>query len=109
MKQLITALVLSLSITASVTANPIITGEKPANCTTDKFDGGKDELVISADLKTGNASLSFKADKAGKGMVMVFDEAGNVVLKQPVKLTAGKNKINISNLAGLKDATTLFA
>ena len=103
MKQLITALVLSFSITASITANPIVTDKTPARHVHDKYEGGKDELVILPNPKTGTALLSFKAEKAGKGMVVVFDESGNIVLKQQVKLAAGKNKININNFTSLEE------
>ncbi len=103
MKQLITALVLSLSITASLTANPVITGKKPIKSAIDAREGGKDELVILPNPKTGSAIISFKAEKSCKGMVIVFDEAGNVVMKQPVKLAAGKNKININNFTALEE------
>jgi len=103
MKQLITALVLGLSITASLSANPVIADNKPAKPAIDKNNGDRDELVIVPNPKTGSALLSFKAEKASKGMVMVFNEAGNIVLKQPVKLAAGKNKINLSCFTNLEE------
>ena len=103
MKQLITALVLSLSITTISTANPVITFKSPATHFTDKYAGGKDELLIVPNLKTGAASISFKAVKACKGMVIIFNEAGDIVLKQQVKMTAGKNKINLNNFTSLKE------
>jgi methionine-rich copper-binding protein CopC len=102
MKQLITALVLSLSITAFLTAHPVITDNKPAKPAVDKR-GGKYELVILPNPKTGSVLISFKAEKPGKGMVIVFDDTGNIVLKQQVKLAAGKNKININNFTNLEE------
>jgi len=102
MKQLITALVLSLSITATICANPLFIDKNPAHRNT-KFEGGKDELSILPNPKTGNALLGFKADRASKGVVMVFDESGKVVLKQPVVLASGKNKININSFTNLQE------
>ncbi len=105
MKQLIAALVLSFSITATVSANSIQINQLPlrADRDTSKFEGGKDELAISPNTKTGSALLTFKADKEGKGTVIVFNEAGKIVLKQPVKLLAGQNKINVHQLTNLEE------
>ena len=103
MKQLITALILILSITGSLTANPVITDKKTVPLVVDTRDGGKDELIIFPNPKTGSATISFKSEKASKGTVFVFDEAGNVVFKQSVKLAIGKNKINLSNFTNLEE------
>ena len=100
MKQLITALVLSLSITAASATNPTMTIKKPARIL---YEEGKEELVIVPNLKTGVAVISFKAEKASKGVIFVFNEAGNVVLKQPVKIIDGKNKLSLNNFTSLPE------
>lgn len=103
MKQFITALVISLSLTASATSNPVLSDKTPAKNTLHKHEGRKDELIVLPNPKTGNPLVSFKSDKAGKGIIVVLDESGNTVLKQQVKLTAGKNKISINNSASLQE------
>jgi hypothetical protein len=103
MKHLITALVLSLSITTSLTANPVLTDKKTVSTVDDTRSGAKDELLILPNPKTGSAIISFKAEKASKGMIFIYDEAGNVVLKQQVKLAVGKNKINLNNFTNLEE------
>ena len=102
MKQLITLMVIIFTIANSATANPAFDDKKPT--THSRFpEDVKDQLLVTPNPKTGNAQVSFTSEKAGKGMIVVLDEAGNTVLKQQVTLAEGKNKINVNNFINLEE------
>ncbi len=100
MKQLITLAAICLLLAAASSANPVF-HDKPAKRTV--IDDGKKDFQVLANYKTGSATVSFIADKAGKGTIVVLNEDGAAVIKQPVKLTEGKNKIDISNFTNLSE------
>lgn len=60
-------------------------------------------LFTPADLKHGNALVKFTIQKAGKGTLVVIDESGITVLKQPLMLVAGKNNQTINNISRLNE------
>ena len=101
MKQLITLAAISLMIATTATANPLFNDKKPAKHKNN--DDGKKEFHVMPNFKTGNATVSFKSDKAGKATIVVLNEDGNTVIKQAVKLTEGKNKIDINNFTSLEE------
>lgn len=102
MKQLITLLVVVFTIAGSITANPTSEDKKPA--ARSRFpEDVKNQLLVTPNPKTGDALVKFNSEKAGKGMIIVLDEAGNTVLKQRVVLLEGKNKINLNNFVNLAE------
>lgn len=60
-------------------------------------------FLNSADLKPVNGHVNFTIQKAGKGTLVVVDESGITVLKQPLMLIAGKNSITINNISSLNE------
>ncbi len=100
MKQLIALAATCIMFAAASSANPVFHDKKPANKIND--DGKKDFQVLP-NYKTGNATVSFKANKAGKATIVVLNEDGSTVIKQEVKLVEGKNKIDISNFTSLAE------
>lgn len=104
MKQSIATLVIALFVTTSLFANPIATESILVNHINITNDEGK-KLVVVPNLKTGNATINFSAEKAGKGLVVVEDQAGNIVSKQKVVLEPGMNKININNFTNLDEGS----
>jgi hypothetical protein len=107
MKQIITTLVICLSIT-SVNAsrlfnNPILKNQLNVTAPDNNFDRGKNTLIIVPNPRTGDIQVSFKAEKAGKATIVVLDESGTTVLKQKVQLVVGKNNININNFSDLAE------
>ena len=101
MKQLITLAATCLLLAAASSANPLSNDKKPAKHKNN--DDGKKEFRVMPNFKTGNATVSFKSDKAGKATIVVLNEDGNTVIKQAVKLTEGKNKIDINNFTSLEE------
>jgi hypothetical protein len=102
MKQLITLAAICFLLAAASSANPILNDTKPARHHTNN-DDGKREIQVSPNPKTGNALVSFKAEKAGNAVIVVLNESGATVIKQQVKLAEGKNKIDISNFTSLQE------
>lgn len=102
MKQLIVLAATCFLLAASSSANSISSDKKPVKHHKNNDDGKKYFLVLP-NYKTGNATVSFKADKGGKATIVVLDENGSTVIKQPVNITGGKNKIDISNFTSLKE------
>ncbi len=101
MKQLIALAAICLLLAAASSANPLLNDKKPAKHK--PIDDGKKEFLVMPDYKTGNATVSFKSDKAGKATIVVLNEDGNMVIKQEVKLLEGKNKIGINNFTSLQE------
>lgn len=101
MKQLITLAAICLLLAAASSATPVFHDKKPIK--NKVIDDGKKDFQVLANYKTGNATVSFKAEKAGKGTIVVLNEDGAAVIKQSVKLTEGKNKIDISNFTNLAE------
>jgi methionine-rich copper-binding protein CopC len=101
MKQLIALAAICLLLAAASSANPLLNDKNPAK--NKPVDDGKKEFLVLPDYKTGNATVSFKADKAGKATIVVLNEDGNTVIKQEVKLVEGKNKIGINNFTNLQE------
>ena len=102
MKQLITLAAICLLLAAASSANPLFNDKKPVKHHKINDDGKKEFLVLP-NAKTGNATVSFKSDKAGKATIVVLNEDGNTVIKQSVKLVEGKNKIDVSNFTNLEE------
>lgn len=102
MKQFITLLAIIFTIATTATARPISDDKNPS-VRSKRFNDEKHELKLSPNPKTGNVLVSFTAEKNGKGMIVVLDEAGNTVLKQPVTIAEGKNKINVNNFINLEE------
>lgn len=101
MKQLITLAALCFLFMAA-SASPMSHDKKPAKHHKNIDDGKKDFLVLP-NYKTGNATVSFKADRAGKATIVVLNEDGSTVIKQQVKIVEGKNKIDIGNFTSLAE------
>lgn len=101
MKQLIALAAICLMLAAASSANPTFNDKKPAKHKSN--DEGRKDFQVLPDLKTGNATVSFNSDKAGKGTIVVLNEDGVTVIKQAVKLSEGKNKIGISKFTTLEE------
>jgi hypothetical protein len=101
MKQLIALAAICLMLAAASSANPVFNDKNPAKHKSN--DDGRKDFQVLPNFKTGNATVSFKSDKAGKATIVVLNEDGNTVIKQAVKLTEGKNKIDISNFTTLEE------
>ncbi len=102
MKQLITLMAITVFIATATTATPAFDDKKPAGRSRFPEDI-KYGLKVSPNLKTGNAIVTFTSEKTGKGMIVVLNEEGNIVLKQQVTLEEGKNKINVNNFIDLAE------
>jgi hypothetical protein len=107
MKQIITTLVICLTITTvnagGFSTNPILKNTSNTTLPDNTFDRGKRALVVLPNPKTGDILVSFKAERAGRGTIVVLDESGTTVLKQKVQLVAGKNSININKFNDLAE------
>jgi len=101
MKQLLLLAAICILLAAASSANPVFNDKKPAKHKT--TDDGRKDFQVLPDYKTGNASVTFTAGKAGKGTIVVLDEDGKTVITKPVKLIDGKNKIGISNFTSLAE------
>lgn len=102
MKQLITLAAICLLLVAASSASSLSHDKKPSKHHKNIDDGKKDFQVLP-NYKTGNATVSFKADKAGKATIVVLNEDGSTVIKKQVKITEGKNKIDINNFTNLEE------
>lgn len=102
MKQLILLAALCVLMGAAASANSLIDDKKPADRSRKTEDNRKDFQVFP-NYKTGNATVTFTSGKTGKGTIVVLNEDGETVIKQQVKLTEGKNKIDISNFTNLDE------
>jgi hypothetical protein len=104
MKQIITTLVICISITSlhagSFSSNPILKNHLKI---TARDNPVSKRLVVLPNPKTGDIQVSFKAEKASKATIVVLNESGATVLTQKVQLTAGKNNININNFTDLAE------
>ncbi len=107
MKQIISTLVICLSITTvnagSFSNNPILKNHLKVKSPDDIFSLVNKRLIVLPNPKTGDIQISFKAGKTGKATIVVLDESGATVLKQKVQLVAGKNNININNFNDLAE------
>lgn len=101
MKQLIALAAICILLAAASSASPVFNEKKPAKHKT--IDDGRKGFEVMPDYKTGNATVSFTADKAGKGTIVVLNEEGSTVITKAVKLSEGKNKISISNFTSLAE------
>lgn len=102
MKQLIVLAALCLLLAAASSATPAVTDKKPSK-THKKTDDPARDFQVLPNYKTGNAIVTITSAKTGKGTIVVLNEAGAIVIKQQVKLTEGKNKIDISNFTNLEE------
>lgn len=102
MKQLLVLAALFILFGAAVSATPNTNDKKPAKRHKKAEDPKKDFQVLP-NYKTGNATVSFTSGVTGKGNIVVLNEQGNTVIKQQVKLTEGKNKVEISNFTNLEE------
>lgn len=107
MKQIITTLVICISITSlhagSFSSNPILKNHLKITAPDNSFKPVNKRLVVLPNPKTGDIQVSFKAEKASKATIVVLNESGATVLTQKVQLTAGKNNININNFTDLAE------
>ncbi len=102
MKQLIVLAALCLLLAAASSATPNTGDKKPAKHHK-KAEEPKKDFQVLPNYKTGNATVTFTSGKTGKGTIVVLNEEGTTVIKQQVKLTEGKNKIDISNFTNLEE------
>jgi hypothetical protein len=102
MKQFIIAAAACFLFAAALPATALSHDKKPARHHK-TIDDGKKSFQVLPNYKTGNATVSFVADKAGKATIVVLNEDGGTALKQEVKIVVGKNKIDISNFTDLKE------
>jgi Secretion system C-terminal sorting domain len=107
MKQIITTLVICISITTvnagNFSNNSILKNHLKIAVPDNVFKPVSKRLVVLPNPKTGDIQVSFRAEKAGKATIIVLDESGATVLKQKVQLVAGKNNININNFNDLAE------
>jgi hypothetical protein len=108
MKQIIATLVIYFSITAvnagGLFSHPILKKHLKATVHDNSFyDRGKKALVVLPNPKTGDIQVSFKAEKAGRGTIVILDESGATVLTQKIQLSVGKNNFNINNFNSLAE------
>ena len=107
MKQIITTLVICLLITTvnagSFSNNPILKNHLKITAPDNTFKTVNKRLVVLPNPKTGDIQVSFRSEKATKATIVVLNEDGTIVLKQKVKLVAGKNNINIDNFSNLAE------
>ena len=96
MKKLITLSLISL-ISITLASSKSYTIDVSSN------NSKSETFLTSADLKPVNAHVNFTIQKAGKGTLVVVDESGITVLKQPLMMVAGKNKITINNISRLNE------
>ena len=107
MKQIITTLVICISITTanagSFCNNPILKNHLKITVSDNVLKPVNKRLVVLPNPKTGDIQVSFTAEKATKATIVVLDESGATVLQQKVQLVTGKNSININNFNDLAE------
>lgn len=102
MKQLLVLAALCVLLGAAASATPNTNDKKPARHHK-KTEDPKRDFQVMPNYKTGNAIVSFTSDRPGKGTIVVLNEDGTIVIKQKVKLSEGKNKIDVSNFTNLDE------